>query len=173
MSTKLINIDMLARLTVKQREALDLLIKHKTSKEISRLIGVSPHTVDQRIEHAKRVLGASSRGELAQTYLELLRISEQLTCQESHIDPTRDSTDALERGQTGVGFMLAHPERTEMHVTEAKPEAHLVGPRLLHGPSAILVRLTAVLAIAVLLVVTLLGGISIYVTASRLLADWF
>jgi DNA-binding CsgD family transcriptional regulator len=173
MSTKLISIDMLARLTVKQREALDLLVKHKTSKEISRILGVSPHTVDQRIEHAKRTLGAATRGEVAQAYLELLRISEQMTCQESHIDRTGESTDASDPGQPLGGFMLTNPEWTEPHVTDAKPEAHLVGPGLLHGPSAIVVRLLAVLAIAVLLVVTLLGGISIYTTVSRLLADWF
>lgn len=31
-------------LTEKQREVLELLMEHKTSKEISRLIGISPHT---------------------------------------------------------------------------------------------------------------------------------
>ena len=36
----------LAGLTAKQREVLDLLIEHKTSKEIARELGISPHTVD-------------------------------------------------------------------------------------------------------------------------------
>lgn len=38
--------DLLDQLTAKQREVLDLLIEHKTSKEISRQLGISPHTVD-------------------------------------------------------------------------------------------------------------------------------
>ena len=44
----------LAGLTAKQREVLDLLIEHKTSMEIARRLGISPHTVDQRIQFAKR-----------------------------------------------------------------------------------------------------------------------
>src|SRR6478752_3465006 len=55
---------MLAGLTAKQREVLDLLIEHKTSKEIARELGISPHTVDQRIQFAKEKLGASSRSEV-------------------------------------------------------------------------------------------------------------
>lgn len=43
----------LVELTAKQREVLDLLIQHMTSKEISRQLGISPHTVDQRIMLAR------------------------------------------------------------------------------------------------------------------------
>lgn len=40
-------------LTRKQRQVLDLLIEHKTSKEIARRLSISPHTVDQRTQFAK------------------------------------------------------------------------------------------------------------------------
>ena len=76
---------MLAGLTAKQREVLDLLIEHKTSKEIARQLGISPHTVDQRIQFAKEKLGASSRSEVAQLYRRLIEICGQLTYQESRI----------------------------------------------------------------------------------------
>ncbi len=62
----------LAGLTDKQRAVLDLLIEHKTSKEISRLLGISHHTVDQRIMLARAKLGVATRGEVAQAYRRLV-----------------------------------------------------------------------------------------------------
>ncbi len=61
-----------AGLTDKQRQVLDLLIQHKTSKEISRALGISPHTVDQRIMLSRAKLGVSSRSEVAQAYRRLI-----------------------------------------------------------------------------------------------------
>jgi DNA-binding CsgD family transcriptional regulator len=66
------DVDPLRGLTAKQCEVLDLLIQHKTSKEISRLLGISPHTVDQRIMLARGKLQVASRGEVAQAYRRLL-----------------------------------------------------------------------------------------------------
>lgn len=62
----------IAELTDKQRQVLDLLIQHKTSKEISRALGISPHTVDQRIMLSRTKLGVSSRSEVAQAYRRLI-----------------------------------------------------------------------------------------------------
>lgn len=64
--------DPLQALTLKQRQVLDLLIQHKTSKEISRLLGISPHTVDQRIMLARAKLQVATRNEVAQAYRHLL-----------------------------------------------------------------------------------------------------
>lgn len=58
-------------LTAKQREVLDLVLQHKTSKEIARALGISPDTVDQRISFARKKLGASSRNEAALIYANL------------------------------------------------------------------------------------------------------
>src|SRR5687767_15718396 len=69
----------LAGLTDKQREVLDLLIEHKTSKEIARTLGISPHTVDQRIFFAKEKLGAASRNEAAAAYRRLIAVSGRMT----------------------------------------------------------------------------------------------
>ena len=62
----------LTSLTKKQREVLDLVLQHKSSKEIARTLQISPHTVDQRIVSARQKLGAASRGELARAYSHLL-----------------------------------------------------------------------------------------------------
>lgn len=58
--------DRLLGLTAKQCEVLDLLIEHQTSKEISRKLGISPHTVDQRIMLARAKLNVGTRSEVAQ-----------------------------------------------------------------------------------------------------------
>lgn len=75
----------LAELTHKQREVLDLLIQHKTSKEISRLLGISHHTVDQRIMLARAKLGVTTRGEVAQAYRKLVELYEQPVYEFSHV----------------------------------------------------------------------------------------
>ena len=75
----------LSGLTDKQREVLDLLIEHKTSKEIARLLGISPHTVDQRIFFAKEKLGAASRNEAAAAYRRLVDVSGRTTYENSRI----------------------------------------------------------------------------------------
>lgn len=61
----------LATLTEKQREVLDLVLQHQSSKEIARALQISPYTVDQRIAAARHKLGAASRGEMARTYAQL------------------------------------------------------------------------------------------------------
>ena len=60
--------DRWSRLTEKQRACLDLLIEHKTSKEIARLLDISKHTVDQRLNLARDTLGAQDRNESAFIY---------------------------------------------------------------------------------------------------------
>lgn len=55
----------LDRLTSEQVETLRLVYAHKGSKEIARIMGVSPHTVDQRMRRALKILGVSSRVDAA------------------------------------------------------------------------------------------------------------
>jgi len=57
--------DRLARVPEGQRACLRLVLRHMSSKEIGRTLGISSHTVDQRLKQAMRTLGASSRVEAA------------------------------------------------------------------------------------------------------------
>ncbi len=54
------------RLTPGQIECLLLVQQHLTSKEIASRLGISPHTVDQRVRLALRTLGCKSRFHAAQ-----------------------------------------------------------------------------------------------------------
>lgn len=56
-----------------QRECLKLVLAHYNSKEIGRKLGISPHTVDQRLRRAIRILGAESRFEAARKFAEMNR----------------------------------------------------------------------------------------------------
>lgn len=53
------------RLTDGQRACLRLVFDHRSSKEIARSLGISSHTVDQRLKAAMRILGVESRVEAA------------------------------------------------------------------------------------------------------------
>lgn len=52
-------------LTDGQRDCLRLVYNHMKSKDIARILGVSPHTVDMRLRTAMRTLGVTSRIEAA------------------------------------------------------------------------------------------------------------
>jgi DNA-binding CsgD family transcriptional regulator len=53
------------------KECLRLAAQHYSSKEIARMLGISKHTVDQRLRHATQQLGASSRFDAARRFVEL------------------------------------------------------------------------------------------------------
>ncbi len=58
----------LGRITDGQRDCLRLVLDHKSSKDIARELGISPHTVDQRLRTAIRTLGVGNRFEAARLY---------------------------------------------------------------------------------------------------------
>lgn len=53
--------DGVTRLTPAQVDCLRLVLRHMTSKDIARALGISPHTVDMRLRTAMRTLGVASR----------------------------------------------------------------------------------------------------------------
>lgn len=55
-------------LTEGQKACLRLVDDHHTSKEIARILGISPFTVDQRLDAARRKLDAPSRKDAAKIF---------------------------------------------------------------------------------------------------------
>ena len=53
-----------------QVACLRLVYQHKSSKEIARELGISKDTVDQRVDRARKLIGASSRVEAARALAE-------------------------------------------------------------------------------------------------------
>jgi DNA-binding CsgD family transcriptional regulator len=160
----------LARLTAKQREVLDLLIEHKTSKEIGRTLGISPHTVDQRIQFAKEKLGAVSRSDVAMMYRRLAQTYEQSTYEDSGIAlfaPPAETVGGTQAGPPPEPILQgrSHPETP----TAAETDYQVV-PELFEGRYGTLIRLGAILTLAVFLVILVLGGLAILSQLSELMA---
>ena len=160
----------LAGLTAKQREVLDRLIEHKTSKEIARELGISPHTVDQRIQFAKEKLGAASRSEVALLYRRLVEICGQLTYQDSRIAASAAVADNGPGTQAGSLSLLRRRERAYPHQPRETEADYPVVPELFEGRYGTLIRLGAIIAIAVFLVILVLGGLAIFSQLSELMA---
>lgn len=60
--------DILDSLTDKQAEALVMVLRRMSSKEIARELGISPWSVDKRLDAARVKLGAQTREEAARIY---------------------------------------------------------------------------------------------------------
>jgi len=166
----------LLELTDKQREVLDLLIQHKTSKEISRALGISPHTVDQRINLARGKLGLASRNEVAQEYRRLVQTYEQSIYQFSDVAPAAISFETSGRGKlesllTLPQAELAIPGRTTLFKEQDGVEDFRVCPQPLDGQWGTLARLGVIVGIALAMVVVVLGGLSIFSVLSEVLAS--
>ena len=160
----------LAGLTDKQREVLDLLIEHKTSKEIARILGISPHTVDQRIQFAKEKLGAANRNEAAAVYRRLAELCGQLTHEESHLAAGFGGLDNR-RGMPAEPPAVRGPGPPLQSGRPVAGAAELsIVPELFEGRYGTLVRLGAIVAIAVFLVILVLGGMAIFSQLSEIMS---
>ena len=73
-------------LTPKQVEVLDLLVQHRTTKQIARELGIAPNTVDQRILGVREKWGTADRNATARVYQQLLRTCEEAPCGFSPVD---------------------------------------------------------------------------------------
>ena len=110
-----------ARLSPGQIEVLLLVDLHHNSKEIAARLGISPHTVDQRIRGALDKLDVDRRGEAARMVAAALPpddpVYQRLIHQSPHIDAA-----ALARHQQGaVGNQIRHADRAG----EASPPGNL------------------------------------------------
>ena len=182
--------DDLNALTDKQCEVLDLLIEHKTSKEIARALGISPHTVDQRISLARGRLGVSSRNELAALYRSMRDSEGQSQVDLPAFSAEKNGESVYDRGIYGSPAIDQadgsihrrerqednHPKASVPSVREKKicptpaEMEHRVGPEVFEGSSAGLWRMAAIVATALLLVVTVLVLFAIFDQLSDLLA---
>lgn len=174
-------------LTAKQREVLDLLIQHKTSKEISRLLGISPHTVDQRIMLARGKLGIGSRGEVAHAYRSLLETYEQPVYELSHIGfpPLPVESLGQEDEEVDLSGTRAMPLTSQAFGIESMDQVpatpaqtpivagqvvyHRVLPEMFDGPYGTLMRLGYIAAATVFMIIIVLGGLSMFAQLSALL----
>jgi len=174
---------LLASLTAKQRAVLDLLIDHRTSKEISRILGISHHTVDQRIMLARAKFGVATRAEVAQAYRRLIAAhSENASI---YAQPVYDFSDVaplpvfphdLGREDAAV-WSRSLPARREalaravLHGDEALTEPyHRVLPEMFDGSYGTIVRLGTIAILAMFLILVVMGGLALFTQLSQIIA---
>lgn len=96
-----------AKLSQGQLDALLLVDQHLSSKEIAVELGISPHTVDQRIRGALHILGVERRSQAARLVAQVRGPYQRLIHQPPHIEGSGSS------GHPGsaVGFQIRHADR--------------------------------------------------------------
>ncbi len=90
-----------ARLTSGQLECLRLVDQHLSSKEIAAQLGISPHTVDQRIRQSLQILGVERRSQAARIVAQHSERYQRLIHQSPYIeaDQPTDHPDAAVSNQ--------------------------------------------------------------------------
>ena len=96
------------KLSAGQLEVLRLVDQHLSSKEIAARLGISPHTVDQRIRNAIRILGVARRQDAARLVARA-EPYQRLIHQAPHLDPEPIRTE--EDG--AVSYQIRHADRAE------------------------------------------------------------
>lgn len=103
--------DRIHKLTEAQRVCLRMVLMHLSSKDIARELGISPHTVDQRLRLAIQALGVANRFEAARILAkyESANIYQSPVYQTPHVAPaavraTVDLTDIHGVRQGDNGF---------------------------------------------------------------------
>lgn len=127
----LIASERVKRLYDGQMKVLRLVDQHLNSKEIAAELGISPHTVDQRIRGAIRILGVSKRQEAARLVAQA-QPYQRLIHQPPHID----ETPATDNQDPAISFQIRHADRAggtgwtglETEQRAASPRSFLVPP---------------------------------------------
>lgn len=157
-------------LTEKQREVLDLLIEHKTSKEIARVLQISPYTVDQRINFAKKKLSVDTRGAAASAYREIKQICEQSVYEKPDIDEPIFFRDGHKTDDASAYLFLKPRSWNKVHEEERKELDYRVVPEMFEGRSGKRNRIVATVSIAILILILGLSGLAIFSVISDMVA---
>jgi len=96
-----------ARLSAGQLDCLRLVDQHLSSKEIATELGISPHTVDQRVRQALQILGVERRTQAARIVAQYKGPYQRLIHQSPYIP-----VDLHSRQPEGaVGHQIRHADR--------------------------------------------------------------
>jgi len=120
-----------ARLSAGQLDCLRLVGDHLSSKEIAAQLGISPHTVDQRIRGALHTLGVDRRSQAARLVAQYGGPYQPLI----HQSPYVEAREPVGHPATAVGQQIRHADRaggagvagfnTEQRPTDFRPPLQL------------------------------------------------
>ena len=96
-----------ARLSQGQLDCLRLVDQHLSSKEIAAELGISPHTVDQRVRQSLHILGVSRRAQAARIVAQYSGPYQRLIHQSPYIPGEPDSVHP----EAAVSHQIRHADR--------------------------------------------------------------
>lgn len=96
-----------ARLSAGQLECLRLVDQHLSSKEIAVELGISPHTVDQRIRGALQTLGVERRSQAARIVAKINGPYQRLIHQPPYVEPAQPG----DHSDGAVSIQIRHADR--------------------------------------------------------------
>ncbi|WP_098104404.1 helix-turn-helix transcriptional regulator [Novosphingobium sp. PC22D] len=150
---------MIERLSAKQVEVLDLLLLHRTTKEIARELAIAPNTVDQRIAGVREKWGTRDRKQTARVYAAALEICGQSPCGLSRLN----ADDEL--GEPFGQDLTVDPVFTLSDVAPILRDGSWgdrpTGLEALDARFGRLGRVTAILLLALVLVLTIVSSLAI------------
>jgi DNA-binding CsgD family transcriptional regulator len=162
--------EMLGALTVKQRAVLDLVLEHKSSKEIARALQISPYTVDQRIQAARQKLGVSTRGEIARVYAHLKLVCGESAYEFPYVDFSKNSGESGNRGARSDPILTLSDVAVIDYPAPWQSGSFKVGGlEALDNRFGIFGRVFAVFALACVIAMVMLVMVSIAETLSSLI----
>lgn len=157
-------------LTAKQKAVLELLLEHKSSKEIARALGISPYTVDQRIAFARKKFGANSRAELARAYSRTRNICGESIYGLSYVADSKLAGQIDDQAEPADPiFTLADATPVHFEVPWQERSISLVGLELLDRRFGILGRIAAILGLAAVIAMLLLTLAAVAEILTRLI----
>jgi DNA-binding CsgD family transcriptional regulator len=114
----------IARLSAGQLDCLRLVDQHLSSKEIAVELGISPHTVDQRVRQSLQILGVARRAQAARIVAKYRGPYQRLIHQAPYIPAEPESGHS----EAAVSHQIRHADRAGKaggsgFITEQRPES--------------------------------------------------
>lgn len=162
---------LLDSLTPKQIEVLDLLVMHRTTKEIAYQLDIAPNTVDQRISAVRDKWGTTNRKDTARKYARLLELCGKTTCENSRVAGPGNYEEETDRDLpvdpvfvlSDARFMASHSDWAEERIS------HPTGLEAYDAKFGRAGRLVAVLVLAMIMAMTLASSLAIADALGRLI----
>lgn len=162
---------LLDSLTLKQVEVLDLLVMHRTTKEIAYQLNIAPNTVDQRISAVRDKWDTTNRKDTARKYVELLELCGKTTCVISHVDDSGHEEEETDQDlPVDPVFILSDARLMASHQDWFDERAsHPTGLEAFDAKFGRTGRLVAILVLAMILAMTLASSLAIADALGRLI----
>ncbi len=113
----------IARLSRGQLDCLLLVAQHLNSKEIAAELGISSHTVDQRVRHSLQILGVERRAQAARIVVQYCDPYQPLMHQSPYIETAKGSVHPAQ----AASHQIRHTDRAgeageSGFISEQRPE---------------------------------------------------